>query len=158
VRLIEIYGAVVAQGSLLSKTDSSKLEKWKGAGREPPVNSFHLGMSVSAYQHTQPASTKPWRSRVPRVCFDQLSSARALVVRRRADRASQAFTSEGLHARRVCSSTALDKIISNVFRGVTHPNIVTFVSFCSKFLCGSSPLRPAVSLFVRIGKFTPAPW
>ena len=29
--------------------DSSKLEKWKGAGMEPAVNFFHLGMSVSAY-------------------------------------------------------------------------------------------------------------
>jgi hypothetical protein len=51
---------------------------------------------------------------------------------------------------------ALDKIISNVFRGVTHPNFVTVANFCSKFLCGSSALRPSVSLFVRIGKFTPA--
>jgi hypothetical protein len=35
--------------ALLSKTDSSELEKWKGAGMEPAVNFFYLGMSVSAY-------------------------------------------------------------------------------------------------------------
>jgi hypothetical protein len=52
-----------------------------------PLIFFHLGMSVSAYQHTRPACK-----------FDLLSSARALVVRRRNEvgflpaRASQAST------------------------------------------------------------------
>jgi hypothetical protein len=54
---------------------------------------------------------------------------------------------------------ALDKIISNVFRGVTHLNFVTFANFCSNsfvsFNC--SPLRSSVSLFMPIGKCSPAP-
>jgi hypothetical protein len=50
-------------------SDFSKLEKWEGAGMEPAVNFFHLGMSVSAYGHTRPACR-----------FDQLRSAPASVV------------------------------------------------------------------------------
>jgi hypothetical protein len=35
--------------SLLTRANSSKLEKWKVAGMEPRVNFFHLGMGVSAW-------------------------------------------------------------------------------------------------------------
>jgi hypothetical protein len=84
---------------LLSKTDSSKLENGKAlVGSHPlilPPRHERLGVR----EHTRPACT-----------FDQLSSARALVVHRRNEvgflpaRAGQASTSESLHARRVCSS------------------------------------------------------
>jgi hypothetical protein len=54
---------------------------------------------------------------------------------------------------------ALDKIISNVFRGVTQLNFVTFANFCSNSFVSFNcfPLRPSVSLFMPIGKCSPAP-
>jgi hypothetical protein len=68
---------------------------------ELAVNSFHFGMSVSAYGSI----------RVPRVGSISLRSARASVVHRRNEvrlppaQANKASTSEALHARRVCSFT-----------------------------------------------------
>ena len=83
-----------------SKTDSSKLENGKALVWSQPLifQPWHERLSVR--EHTRPACR-----------FDQLSSAQASAVHRRNEvgflpaRASQASSSEGLHARRVCSST-----------------------------------------------------
>ena len=78
---------------------------WKGAGVEPPVNFFHLGMSVSAYGSIRACLDEALAQSGPACRFEQLSSGRGSAVQRRNEvgllraPASQASSSEGLHAR-----------------------------------------------------------
>jgi len=75
--------------TLLSKTDSSKLEKWKGADMGHPLIFPPWHERLGVREHTRPACR-----------FDQSSSARASVVHRRNEVGllpAQAMQASSLH-------------------------------------------------------------